>query len=226
MTESEAIEALTNEIFEGESSEGAEPQNDPQNEPQNEPQAKEGEQSAEPTNSELMAELRALREANAGANTANGAEANVTKEQPPIEFNLANKEALDELGLGEMAEQLQGGLEFLEQQKKALAEQQETARLTAVFEGNIKKFKEAFPTIKPDELYNFIKDNGYQDLLSEDYRSFELIGNAMINLAKNSNRADDITPSSGNSGKKSAFERLRDKEEVSDLEIGAELLEL
>lgn len=222
ITESEAIESLADELLNGEYADEATAQQTEN--PVEQGEAVANEATAEPSNAELMAELRALKEAN--TQPTKGEAGSETQTQAPL-ANLANKEALNELGLGEMAEQLQDNLNFIEQQKRALAEQQETARLTQVFQDNISKFKEAFPTIKVDELHSFIKENGYQDLLTENFKSWQLIGNAMINLAKNGEAPDRITTSGGIGGKKSAFDRLKSNDEsVSDIELGAELLGL
>ncbi|MBR2156727.1 MAG: HIT family hydrolase [Campylobacter sp.] len=230
MTENEALEALADELINGEvATEPQEPQGEPQgkqseaNEPQgetNEPQNK----PKEPSNAELMAELQALKARGEAGSVATQGEQNIP--QTPA-VNLANLEAMRELGLGELGEQLQENLNFIEQQKAQLAEQQEQARLTAVFESNISKFKEKYPTIKIDELKDFIESNNLKEVLSENFVSWDLIGKAMINIAKTNNTPDDITSSSGGSGsKKSAFDRLKNGDEVSDLEIGAELLNL
>lgn len=134
--------------------------------------------------------------------------------------------ALNELGLKDVAEQLKTQQNFIDEAKKQAELKAEGERREKVFKTNIKQFEADFKDISIDELAKYVADNKLEDYIDEDYKGWELIGQAMQNLAKNKAEADPIIGSSGSATNQSAFARLEKGENVDDTELGAEILGL
>ena len=61
-------------------------------------------------------------------------------------------------------------------------------------------------------------------LLGENYDGWKAVAKAMISLAKVSGEPDPIIGSNRGAGGVNAFERVKKGENVSDIELGAEIL--
>ena len=61
-------------------------------------------------------------------------------------------------------------------------------------------------------------------LLGENYDGWKAVAKTMISLAKVSGEPDPIIGSNRGAGGVSAFERVKKGENVSDIELGAEIL--
>ena len=134
--------------------------------------------------------------------------------------SVEQNELLAKLGLGDL-----GAIkEQLNTLKEAYQAQQEEARQRAVFDKNAAEFEKEFPTIKLDEMGKWAEKNGFLQLLGENYDSWRLVAKAMINVGQARNEPDAITSSDNNGAKASVSQRLKNGEEVSDIEIGADLL--
>lgn len=225
VSESEAIEALLNEL----DGENAEVENAEVSENAENVEAKNAENAQavqeapkEPSNAEIM---EAIAKLNAQQPEQN---AEIAQEQPPelSPEQLVQIQALKDLGLEKLPEQLKAQQEFIEAQKAKLAEQQELTRRKAVFDENVDKFKKEFPGVDLDDFAKFINSNNYGQLLDENYQLWQVLGKAMVNMATQTQKPDAIIASSGNGTAKSAFSKLKDGDEVSDIELGAELLNL
>ncbi|MBR8466184.1 HIT family hydrolase [Campylobacter sp. faydin G-140] len=134
--------------------------------------------------------------------------------------NASQREILEQMGLGELA----GMSEQLKAMQEQMAQQAEEARRQNVFNQNITQFEKEFPTINPKEFGEFAKANGFDGYLGEDYNMWRLVANTMLQIATPKQRTDEIIGNGGGKNEISAFERLKNGEDVSDIEIGAELL--
>ncbi|QCD44115.1 HIT family hydrolase [Campylobacter mucosalis] len=134
--------------------------------------------------------------------------------------NASQREILEQMGLGELA----GVSEQLKAMQEQMAQQQEEARRQNVFNQNITQFEKEFPTINPKEFGEFAKANGFDGYLGEDYNMWRLVANTMLQIATPKQKPDEIIGNGGGKNEISAFERLKNGEDVSDIEIGAELL--
>lgn len=137
--------------------------------------------------------------------------------------NANQREILEQLGLGELAgmsEQLKAMQEKMAQEAQIAEEQ----RRQNVFNHNITQFEKEFPTINPRDFGEFAKTHGFDGYIGEDYNMWRLIANTMLQVATPKNAPDEIIGNGGGKNEVSAFERIKNGEEVSDIEIGAELL--
>ncbi|WP_169753549.1 HIT family hydrolase [Campylobacter mucosalis] len=132
----------------------------------------------------------------------------------------SEREILEQMGLGELA----GVSEQLKAMQEQMAQQAEEARRQNVFNQNITQFEKEFPTINPKEFGEFAKANGFDGYLGEDYNMWRLVANTMLQIATPKQKPDEIIGNGGGKNEISAFERLKNGEDVSDIEIGAELL--
>lgn len=200
MTENDAIEALMGAFDEGQDTASEEPTqaNDPQ-------------EAAQETSEAPVAE--------APKETPKSEEA-TPKESAPAVMTPEQQAMLESMGLGDLG-QIKEQLAQFQAAQAAAAEQ---ARQQEVFNKNSAEFKKDFPTIKLEELGKFADENGFMPLLGENYDGWKAVAKAMINLAKVSGEPDPIIGSNRGAGGVNAFERVKKGENVSDIELGAEIL--
>ena len=199
MTENDAIEALMGAFDEGQDTPSEEPTQ------ANEPQEAKG-TSEEPV-------------AVAPKETPKSEEA-TPKQSAPAVMTPEQQAMLESMGLGDIG-QIKEQLAQFQAAQAAAAEQ---ARQQEIFNKNSAEFKKDFPTIKLEELGKFADENGFMPLLGENYDGWKAVAKAMINLAKVSGEPDAIIGSNRGAGGVNAFERVKKGENVSDIELGAEIL--
>ena len=199
MTENDAIEALMGAFDEGQDTPSEEPTQ------ANEPQEAKG-TSEEPV-------------AVAPKETPKSEEA-TPKQSAPAVMTPEQQAMLESMGLGDIG-QIKEQLAQFQAAQAAAAEQ---ARQQEIFNKNSAEFKKDFPTIKLEELGKFADENGFMPLLGENYDGWKAVAKAMIGLAKVSGEPDPIIGSNRGAGGVSAFERVKKGENVSDIELGAEIL--
>lgn len=199
MTENDAIEALMGAFDEGQDTASEEPTqaNDPQ--------------EAKGTSEAPVAE--------APKETPKSEEA-TPKQSAPAVMTPEQQAMLESMGLGDLG-QIKEQLAQFQAAQAAAAEQ---ARQQEIFNKNSAEFKKDFPTIKLEELGKFADENGFMPLLGENYDGWKAVAKAMINLAKVSGEPDAIIGSNRGAGGVNAFERVKKGENVSDIELGAEIL--
>ena len=199
MTENDAIEALMGAFDEGQDTASEEPTQ------ANDPQEAKGTSEA-PV-------------AGAPKETPKSEEA-TPKESAPAVMTPEQQAMLESMGLGDIG-QIKEQLAQFQAAQAAAAEQ---ARQQEIFNKNSAEFKKDFPTIKLEELGKFADENGFMPLLGENYDGWKAVAKAMIGLAKVSGEPDPIIGSNRGAGGVSAFERVKKGENVSDIELGAEIL--
>nr|DAS02210.1 MAG TPA: hypothetical protein [Caudoviricetes sp.] len=199
MTENDAIEALMGAFDEGQDTASEEPTQ------ANEPQEAKGASEA-PV-------------AQAPKETPKSEEA-TPKQSAPAVMTPEQQAMLESMGLGDIG-QIKEQLAQFQAAQAAAAEQ---ARQQEIFSKNSAEFKKDFPTIKLEELGKFADENGFMPLLGENYDGWKAVAKAMIGLAKVSGEPDPIIGSNRGAGGVSAFERVKKGENVSDIELGAEIL--
>lgn len=198
MTENEAIDALMGAFNE-----------DQESETTNEPAAQPGEPQEAPQEASKEPELKETPKSEA-----------TPKESTPAVMTPEQQAMLDSMGLGDIG-QIREQLAQFQAAQAAAAEQ---ARQQEIFNKNSAEFKKDFPTIKLEELGKFADENGFMPLLGENYDGWKAVAKAMIGLAKVSGEPDPIIGSNRGAGGVSAFERVKKGENVSDIELGAEIL--
>lgn len=201
MTENEAIDALMGAF--GNDEQAAEPTSEAVSEPQ--------EQAAAQETSTTEQAIEASKEAPKSEATQKESTSAVTPEQQAM---------LDSIGLGDIG-QIREQLAQFQAAQAAAAEQ---ARQQGIFNKNSAEFKKDFPTIKLEELGKFADENGFMPLLGENYDGWKAVAKAMINLAKVSGEPDPIIGSNRGTNEAGAFDRIKKGENVSDVELGAEIL--
>ena len=199
MTENDAIEALMGAFDEGQDTASEEPTQ------ANEPQEAKG-TSETPV-------------AQAPKETPKSEEA-TPKQSAPAVMTPEQQAMLESMGLGDIG-QIKEQLAQFQAAQAAAAEQ---ARQQEIFNKNSAEFKKDFPTLKLEELGIFADENGFMPLLGENYDGWKAVAKAMINLAKVSGEPDPIIGSNRGAGGVNAFERVKKGENVSDIELGAEIL--
>ena len=199
MTENDAIEALMGAFDEGQDTASEEPTQ------ANEPQEAKGTSEA-PV-------------AGAPKETPKSEEA-TPKQSAPAVMTPEQQAMLESMGLGDIG-QIKEQLAQFQAAQAAAAEQ---ARQQEIFNKNSAEFKKDFPTIKLEELGKFADENGFMPLLGENYDGWKAVAKAMIGLSKVSGEPDPIIGSNRGAGGVSAFERVKKGENVSDIELGAEIL--
>ncbi len=199
MTENDAIEALMGAFDEGQDTASEEPTqaNDPQ--------------EAKGTNEAPVAQ--------APKETPKSEEA-TPKQSAPAVMTPEQQAMLESMGLGDIG-QIKEQLAQFQAAQAAAAEQ---ARQQEIFNKNSAEFKKDFPTIKLEELGKFADENGFMPLLGENYDGWKAVAKTMISLAKVSGEPDPIIGSNRGAGGVNAFERVKKGENVSDIELGAEIL--
>ncbi|ANE34354.1 hypothetical protein CHL_1007 [Campylobacter hyointestinalis subsp. lawsonii CCUG 27631] len=109
----------------------------------------------------------------------------------------------------------------IREQLNAMKAEQDELRARADFNMAYQNFTQRYPTIDGDMLLKFAKDNGYEQFLG-DFKGWDIIAKLMINEAKPKQEPDPIT-SSSSSG---VFTQKGIRDDASDIEIGAEILNL
>ena len=142
------------------------------------------------------------------------------KQSAPAVMTPEQQAMLESMGLGDIG-QIKEQLAQFQAAQAAAAEQ---ARQQEIFNKNSAEFKKDFPTIKLEELGKFADENGFMPLLGENYDGWKAVAKTMISLAKVSGEPDPIIGSNRGAGGVSAFERVKKGENVSDIELGAEIL--
>lgn len=201
MTENEAIDALMGAFDNDE--QAAEPTSEAVSEPR--------EQAATQETSATEQAIEAPKEAPKSEATPKESASAVTPEQQAM---------LDSIGLGDIG-QIREQLAQFQAAQAAAAEQ---ARQQGIFNKNSAEFKKDFPTIKLEELGKFADENGFMPLLGENYDGWKAVAKAMISLAKASGEPDPIIGSNRGTNEVGAFDRIKKGENVSDVELGAEIL--
>ena len=199
MTENDAIEALMGAFDEGQDT-----------------------ASEEPTQANELQEAKGTSEApvaQAPKETPKSEEA-TPKQSAPTVMTPEQQAMLESMGLGDIG-QIKEQLAQFQAAQAAAAEQ---ARQQEIFSKNSAEFKKDFPTIKLEELGKFADENGFMPLLGENYDGWKAVAKTMISLAKVSGEPDPIIGSNRGAGGVSAFERVKKGENVSDIELGAEIL--
>lgn len=200
MTENDAIEALMGAFDEGQDTASEEPT-----------------QASEPQ--EVVQEASEAPVVEAPKETPKSEEA-TPKQSAPAVMTPEQQAMLESMGLGDIG-QIKEQLAQFQAAQAAAAEQ---ARQQEIFSKNSAEFKKDFPTIKLEELGKFADENGFMPLLGENYDGWKAVAKAMIGLAKVSGEPDPIIGSNRGAGGVSAFERVKKGENVSDIELGAEIL--
>lgn len=109
----------------------------------------------------------------------------------------------------------------IQEQLNAMRAEQDELRARADFNMGYQNFKQNYPTINGDMLLSFAKNNGYEQFLG-DFKGWEILAKLMINEAKPKQAPDPITTSSSSG----VFTQKGIRDDASDIEIGAEILNI
>lgn len=109
----------------------------------------------------------------------------------------------------------------IQEQLNAMRAEQDELRARADFNMGYQNFKQNYPTIDGDMLLAFAKNNGYEQFLG-DFKGWEILAKLMINEAKPKQAPDPITTSSSGG----VFTQKGIRDDASDIEIGAEILNI
>lgn len=145
---------------------------------------------------------------------------NVNSELGVNEFSEEQLKTLNSLGLGGINELIRAVKDIQKQNEEVKAEKQRRES----FAVEIEKFKETYPTIKPDEIAKWANERGFDALLSQGFDGWSAIAKEMIKQAKNTQIPDEIIGTNKLGNELGAFEKIKKGEEVSDIEIGTDLL--
>ncbi|WP_086297763.1 hypothetical protein [Campylobacter devanensis] len=114
-----------------------------------------------------------------------------------------------------------GNVGQIQEQLNAMRAEQDELRARADFNMGYQNFKQNYPTIDGDMLLSFAKNNGYEQFLG-DFKGWEILAKLMINEAKPKQAPDPITTSSSSG----VFTQKGIRDDASDIEIGAEILNI
>ncbi|WP_086270075.1 hypothetical protein [Campylobacter devanensis] len=114
-----------------------------------------------------------------------------------------------------------GNVGQIQEQLNAMRAEQDELRARADFNMGYQNFKQNYPTIDGDMLLSFAKNNGYEQFLG-DFKGWEILAKLMINEAKPKQAPDPITTSSSGG----VFTQKGIRDDASDIEIGAEILNI
>ena len=109
----------------------------------------------------------------------------------------------------------------IQEQLNAMRAEQDELRARADFNMGYQNFKQNYPTIDGDMLLSFAKSNGYEQFLG-DFKGWDILAKLMINEAKPKQAPDPITTSSSGG----VFTQKGIRDDASDIEIGAEILNI
>ena len=114
-----------------------------------------------------------------------------------------------------------GNVRQIREQLNAMRAEQDELKARADFNMGYQNFKQNYPTIDGDMLLSFAKNNGYEQFLG-DFKGWEILAKLMINEAKPKQAPDPITTSSSSG----VFTQKGIRDDASDIEIGAEILNI
>lgn len=114
-----------------------------------------------------------------------------------------------------------GNVGQIREQLNAMRAEQDELKARADFNMGYQNFKQNYPTIDGDMLLSFAKNNGYEQFLG-DFKGWEILAKLMINEAKPKQTPDPITTSSSSG----VFTQKGIRDDASDIEIGAEILNI
>lgn len=114
-----------------------------------------------------------------------------------------------------------GNVGQIREQLNAMRAEQDELKARADFNMGYQNFKQNYPTIDGDMLLSFAKNNGYEQFLG-DFKGWEILAKLMINEAKPKQAPDPITTSSSSG----VFTQKGIRDDASDIEIGAEILNI
>lgn len=114
-----------------------------------------------------------------------------------------------------------GNVGQIQEQLNAMRAEQDELRARADFNMGYQNFKQNYPTIDGHMLLAFAKNNGYEQFLG-DFKGWEILAKLMINEAKPKQAPDPITTSSSSG----VFTQKGIRDDASDIEIGAEILNI
>ena len=114
-----------------------------------------------------------------------------------------------------------GNVGQIREQLNAMRAEQDELKARADFNMGYQNFKQNYPTIDGDMLLSFAKNNGYEQFLG-DFKGWDILAKLMINEAKPKQAPDPITTSSSSG----VFTQKGIRDDASDIEIGAEILNI
>ena len=114
-----------------------------------------------------------------------------------------------------------GNVGQIREQLNAMRAEQDELKARADFNMGYQNFKQNYPTIDGDMLLSFAKNNGYEQFLG-DFKGWDILAKLMINEAKPKQTPDPITTSSSSG----VFTQKGIRDDASDIEIGAEILNI
>ena len=114
-----------------------------------------------------------------------------------------------------------GNVGQIREQLNAMRAEQDELKARADFNMGYQNFKQNYPTIDGDMLLSFAKNNGYEQFVG-DFKGWEILAKLMINEAKPKQAPDPITTSSSSG----VFTQKGIRDDASDIEIGAEILNI
>lgn len=215
MTEQEAIQSLADELIREDEVSTQEIQETPDQVEQQENQNVITQQNLQDAINNALAQKQVsqTQEQDSQSN-------NVNSELGVNEFSEEQLKTLNSLGLGGINELIRAVKDIQKQNEEAKAEKQRRES----FAVEIEKFKETYPTIKPDEIAKWANERGFDALLSQGFDGWSAIAKEMIKQAKNTQIPDEIIGTNKLGNELGAFEKIKKGEEVSDIEIGTDLL--
>lgn len=229
MTENEAINALTDEILGA--VEGEEPQgeavadevaaaDEPQGEPKSEPKSEPVEQKSDETAAKISAIEAAVADI---AQQIKAMQAPAQTQAPEYASELGA------LGLDNTAAQMKQVAEQMAAIKTQMEAQKEEARRMGVFNENLQKLKNEYPTIDPDKMAQWATARGMEHLLGgangENYKNWEILALAMMKESAPKETPDPVVAGGNNGGEMGIEARLKKGESVSDADFGALIMD-
>jgi len=138
------------------------------------------------------------------------------KEEQMSEEDMAEQQMIQEAQqkIGIDAQKQQELYKMLEQNQKQQA-----------FNGMVNEFTQANPDVDLKELGEWAEKNNLSSLMnSGDINQWKVVADAMVNIAKVQTKPDNITPTAQQNSGVSVWEKMDKGEEVSQEELGMDLL--
>ncbi|MGH1601568.1 hypothetical protein [Campylobacter majalis] len=217
MTEQQAMTALLGELEQADTNEQNTTQQEVQNLEQEVSQAQ-NETAVKAQTQEQSDAKEALAQDGTALNQASGS--STQEQQTQKELTQEQLRLLNELGIGNIGEIIQA-VRTLQSESEALKAEQARRE---TFATELSKFKEAFPQIEPDEMAKWAQDRGFDAMLTQGFNGWSAIAKQMIAQATTLAKPDDIISTNKQGNELGAFEKMQKGEDVSDIQIGAELL--
>lgn len=144
------------------------------------------------------------------------------EEKELSEEELMIQQAKEKLGLEELQKQQQEMYEMYQKQQQQLQMQEKLDKME-------EEFTKANPNIKLKELDKWATENGLTEQMQLGFESgnvaiWNVLADAMQKVAEVKNKPDPITPTASKGAETTVWERQKRGEEVSDIDIGADLL--